>query len=292
MRVLSPLGILYRGSLTSCNYRCGYCPFRKRSESRAEIENDRAEVRRFTAWAAASERPLSILFTPWGEALVRKAYRGAIVELSHMEHVTAVGAQTNLSMSVRWLEESNRDSVRLWTTFHPSQVAAARFLRRCEELAALGVRFSVGVVGTPEGIEHAELLRRELPADVYVWINALNSGRVPTVPELHARATAVDPLFPLSASAHASRGAACRTGETVVAIDGDGEVRRCWFVKERLGNIYADDLDTMLRPRSCPARGCGCHIGYVHLERLGLAERFGRGLLQRVPDEPALLGAV
>ena len=39
--------ILYRGSLKSCNYRCGYCPFSKRRGSRREYDRDREQWLRF-----------------------------------------------------------------------------------------------------------------------------------------------------------------------------------------------------------------------------------------------------
>src|ERR1041385_7514556 len=74
----TPLSLLYRGTLESCNYDCGYCPFAKRKDSRARLAKDAAEVARFVAWAAQQQRPLRIQFTPWGEALVRRHYREAV----------------------------------------------------------------------------------------------------------------------------------------------------------------------------------------------------------------------
>ena len=29
---------------------------------------------------------------------------------------------------------------------------------------------------------------------------------------------------------------------------------------------------------------CGCHIGYIHLDELGLYEVFGEGLMERIPQ--------
>jgi hypothetical protein len=49
-----------------------------------------------------------------------------------------------------------------------------------------------------------------------------------------------------------------------------------------LGNLYVDDLDDLLGERPCPASSCGCFIGYVHLDRLGLRPRFGTGLAARM----------
>ena len=33
----------------------------------------------------------------------------------------------------------------------------------------------------------------------------------------------------------------------------------------------------------CPATACDCHIGYVHLEPLGLYDVFTGGVLERIP---------
>ncbi|GAA2645559.1 hypothetical protein GCM10009864_04710 [Streptomyces lunalinharesii] len=49
------------------------------------------------AWAAQqTDDRLSVLFTPWGEGLVRSWYRRALVELSRLPHVRRVAIQTNL----------------------------------------------------------------------------------------------------------------------------------------------------------------------------------------------------
>lgn len=142
---------------------------------------------------------------------------------------------------------------------------------------------SAGVVGMAEHVDAIEALRRELPPSVPVWVNAFKRVEDYYSPELRGRIRAVDPLFSLNEVRHPSLGRACRTGEDVLSVDGDGHVTRCHFVPERLGNLYTDALDAMLRPRPCPNATCGCHIGYVHLEHLGLEAVYGAGLLERVP---------
>jgi hypothetical protein len=37
------------------------------------------------------------------------------------------------------------------------------------------------------------------------------------------------------------------------------------------------------RERPCPRAACDCHIGYVHLEELGLDAVFGDDILVRIP---------
>src|SRR4051812_45308034 len=92
------LSILYRGPLSSCNYACWYCPFAKRRETADELTADRLALERFVRWAEAhTDVHLGILFTPWGEALVRRWYQEALIRLTAQAHVRRVAIQTNLS---------------------------------------------------------------------------------------------------------------------------------------------------------------------------------------------------
>ena len=281
------LSILYRGPLGSCNYRCAYCPFAKRASSEDELRADQAALERFVRWAkGAREHQLSILFTPWGEALVRRWYREALVELSHAAHIERVAIQTNLSAHPRWAEKADRRTLALWTTFHPTQVPYDVFLERCKAMDAIGLRYSVGVVAAPEHYRAAARLRADLSDDVYLWLNAYEKGALYDYTADEARALrAIDPLFELSRRAHDSAGKRCFAGELSLSVDGEGVVRRCHFVDPPLGNLYQEPIESMLRPRTCPNAKCDCHIGYVHLEELRLYELFGEGLMERIPKD-------
>ncbi|WP_459962207.1 STM4011 family radical SAM protein [Nocardia sp. IFM 10818] len=282
------LTLLYRGPLSSCDYDCAYCPFAKRRDSTAQLRADRDALDRFTAWARRQTGDrLSILFTPWGEGLVRSWYRRALIDLSHEPHIERVAIQTNLSCRTNWLAEADPETVALWCTYHPGQTPYDRFLAKTRELAAAGIRFSVGIVGLPEHLSHARRLRADLPEHVYLWVNAAE-GHAYTDPEAAVWA-ALDPLFPFSRHAHASAGRACRTGSTVVSVDGDGVVRRCHFVRDILGNLYDGSYRNALAPRPCPLAVCDCHIGYVHLETLPLYDVFAGGVLERIPAAPGLV---
>ncbi|MEV7323892.1 STM4011 family radical SAM protein [Streptomyces sp. NPDC093970] len=276
------LTLLYRGPLASCDYDCPYCPFAKRRDSTEQLRSDRAALERFTEWAGAqTEDRLSILFTPWGEGLVRSWYRRALVELSHRPHVRRVAIQTNLSCRTDWLTDADPGTLALWCTYHPGQTPYDRFLAKCRDLAARGIRYSVGIVGLADHLDAARRLRADLPDHVYLWVNAAE-GHTYTDAEA-ALWTDLDPLFPYSRTPHASAGLPCRTGESVVSVDGAGTVRRCHFVPAPLGNLYDGSYRAALRPRSCPLALCDCHIGYVHLETLPLYDVFAGGVLERVP---------
>lgn len=273
------LTILYRGPLASCDYDCPYCPFAKRRDDPGRLRGDRAALERFTAWVAGRDHPVSVLFTPWGEGLVRSWYRRAMVELSHLPHVRRVAIQTNFSCASGWLAEADLDTLALWVTYHPGQVTYERFLGRCRDLLGRGVRFSVGVVGLPEHLGQARRVRADLPTEVYVWVNAAE-GVVYTDDEADAW-TKIDPLFHHSRTPHRSAGLPCRTGDSVISVDGDGTVRRCHFVPAVLGNLYDDTFAP--RAEACPVAMCDCHIGYVHLETTGLYDVFAGGVLERIP---------
>jgi hypothetical protein len=285
------LTLLYRGPLASCDYDCPYCPFAKRRDTGDRLRADRAALERFAAWAAhRTDDRLSVLFTPWGEGLVRSWYRRALTELSHLPHIRRVAIQTNLSCRTDWLADADPGTLALWCTYHPGQTPYDRFLGKCRDLTARGIRFSVGVVGLPDHLQAARRLRTDLPEHVYLWVNAAE-GHAYTDPEADAW-TALDPLFPYSRHPHASAGLPCRTGESVISVDGDGTVRRCHFVRTPLGNLYDGSYRAALRPRPCPLTVCDCHIGYVHLETLPLYDVFAGGVLERVPSDDARRKAV
>ena len=278
------LSILYRGPLASCNYGCVYCPFAKHSETAAEHEEDERALNRFIAWVEDRRNDLiSVLFTPWGEALIRKRYQRALVRLTNMPNVQKAAIQTNLSCSLDWVESCDKSRLGLWTTFHPSQVSRARFVARCRELDRRAVRFSVGVVGLKEHAEEIEALRRDLPPHIYLWINAYKRSADYYNLDYAERFEAIDPLFPINNQNHPSFGRKCRCGESVISVAGDGTMRRCHFIREPIGNIYSDDFKNALRERPCSNATCGCHMGYVHMDDLKLYRIYGSGVLERIP---------
>lgn len=275
--------ILYRGSLSSCNYSCVYCPFAKTKNTRAELAQDAAELERFVEWVEGRSEQMRILLTPWGEGLIRGYYQRAMARLSHLPQVTRIAIQTNLSCRTAWMDAVDRESFALWTTFHPSQIGLDQFVARCYELEDLGIRYSVGVVALKEDLPYLEALRERLPAHRYVWANAYK--RIPdyyTAEELQ-RIERVDPLFSYNNQYHPSLGKACRAGHTAFTIDGQGDLRRCHFIKPVLGNIYQQEITELLAPSPCTNESCGCYIGYVHLEELELYETYQAGVMERIP---------
>lgn len=278
------LMLLYRGRLSSCNYDCSYCPFAKRRDSRATLQRDAADLGRFVDWVRDQTDPISVLFTPWGEGLVRRHYRDAMTTLSHLPQVQRVAIQTNLCVGLRWLDQVDRTRLALWCTWHPSEVSLDAFVGRCRGLLARGIRFSVGMVALRDGLAQIEQLRAALPESVPMWLNAYDQRTddyydAATV----ARLTAIDRYFPWNLNPPPSLGAPCRTGYRVLSVNGDGEVRRCHFVATPMGNLYDHSFARQLAPRPCPNATCDCFIGYVHREDLAVGAAYAGGALERVP---------
>jgi len=282
------LNILYRGPLESCNYDCSYCPFAKKKNTRAELQYDKMCLDKFVKWVSQQDRNISILFTPWGEALIRRYYQEAIGELSHMGHVKKVAIQTNLSSRLKWLEKTNKKHTALWTTFHPTEISVEQFLQKCNQLLQMEVKFSVGIVGKKENFDFAKQLREELPNSVYFWVNAYKRE-----PDYYSKKdieflNQVDPLFNWNNTIYQTKGKACFAGETSLSIDGEGNIYRCHFIKDKIGNIYNNTLSEILKPTNCTNESCRCYIGYYNLKELNLQKIYGDKILERIPEMTSL----
>lgn len=280
------LQILYRGDLSDCNYSCYYCPFRIHVNTVQQLEKDREDLSRFVHWVkenSSEERIVEILFTPFGEALVRQWYRDAITELSNLPYVSKVAIQTNLSCDLQWLNHCG-DSVALWTTFHPNMVSVDDFLNQCHWLSNNEIRHSVGVVGIKEHFSMIKELRKNLCDDIYLWVNAYKHEENYYSADDITLLTDIDPHFHHNLGEYPTKGAKCRTGLSVVSIEGDGDLYRCNFIKVKRGNIFEECIDKLLWESPCCNEGCHCHIGYIHLEEMAFSTLYGNGILERIPQ--------
>ena len=164
--------------------------------------------------AGAATHRLSVLFTPWGEGLTRSlvpATRWST--LSPPAARRRVAIQTNLAAGSDWLAEADPDALALWATYHPGQVAGERFLASCRDLVARGVPLLASASSAcPSTSPRRAALRADLPAEVYLWVNAAEGHRY--TDRRGGRWTAIDPLFGYSARPHAVAGRPCRAGET------------------------------------------------------------------------------
>jgi len=278
------LTILYRGLLSSCNYGCEYCPFAKSAATAGELARDRQALVRFTDWIASqNDWDFSILFTPWGEALIHRWYQQALAQLSYLPNVRKVAIQTNLSGQLDWLKLADANTLAFWVTFHPEWADRQQFLSQCLTLDRLKFKFSVGMVGFTRFKAEIAALRESLPAHIYLWINAVKRELPDLSPGDRDFFTQIDPLYPLNTQYYPAWGQYCRAGSSVISVDGDGTMRRCHFIKQPIGNIYDRNFAESLFDRPCTNQTCHCHIGYVHLDYLNLDQVFGTGILERIP---------
>ena len=263
----SPLTFLYRGSLTLCNYACDYCPFGKTVFDSENLNADRIEVQRFVERIeCCNDHDLSLMFIPWGEALIHEHYQQALIRLSHVQAMQTVAAQTNLSKPPDWLEDAEPQKTALWCTFHPTQTTSDTFLDHLDILNTLSIRYSIGMVGRDELFDAGLQLRKKLAPHVTFWVNPLDDDIDAYTPERIKQWSQLDPLFSLTAKHRQTVNTKCRCGDSVFTVSGNGDLRCCPFTKEVIGNIYnkSNILPTTAPP--CPNDQCNCFIGYIHWE--------------------------
>lgn len=277
--------LYYRGRLSSCNYSCNYCPFALKKNSRIELNQDKSELNRFVDWVSEQKEAVlyNVMFTPWGEALIRDCYKQAFVKLSHLPHVYRVCSQTNLSCDVTWLKAACRESSALWVSYHPEEVDFDAFLKKCKWLYQNNIIYSVGMVGLKEYIPILKQLRKKLPVDVYLWVNAFKEQSDYYLQEDIEALLAIDPLFNINHRNYDSYGLQCRTGNTSFLVGEKGELNRCHFVKQPMGNLYDDNLCDILKKELCPNQVCECYLGYVHLNQKNINLLYGDRVLERIP---------
>ena len=275
------LTFLYRGSFSACNYACDYCPFAKTDATDAVLETDRRELKRFVEHIeSGAYRNVSLMFIPWGEALVHEHYQQAMVSLSRCASVQTVVVQTNLSIVPHWIRNCDHEKIALWCTFHPTQTDVNSFLHRLEILEHHAVRYSVGVVGRDDLFDDAMLLRNRLPSHVTMWVNPLDDDIKMYSPELLKKWSQIDPLFPLTAKKRLTAGTKCRCGNSVFTISGNGDLHRCPFAKKTLGHLYAGLLPK--NDPSCPNECCDCFIGYIHWESDSFRKHYAEPPMARI----------
>ena len=212
------------------------------------------------------------MLVPYGEALVHRYYHEAIARLIKTEAIEKAGCQTNLSFSVRDFlacldSEANnnnfRSKLRLWCSFHPSQTSLDSFLGKCMELYANGIRFSAGAVGIPKHIKLIEELRRQLPDNIYLWINAMEGSHKKYTQSEIDSFLAIDPLFFHELAEYPARSGFCMGGKESIFVEGNGDVFACVISRKKIGNIYSDACDSWLNvPQICRAVNCHCYLAY------------------------------
>jgi MoaA/NifB/PqqE/SkfB family radical SAM enzyme len=283
--------VLFRTRLEWCNYTCHYCPWNaERTRGSATLfEEDARRVARVVDRVAELSRPVEFFITPKAEYLVLPYWREAVARLCALPQVERVTVQTNLSFDLAaFLGTLPEGKLALWTTCHPTEVdekGREELFANWALLRERGVPFSVGIVGTRENIPFAQALRRRLPADVYLWVNAYKREADYYSPADLAALRNIDPWFDLNNQHYPSLGQPCTAGQRAVYLDDEGDLRRCFFVGDVIGNLFRDGWRTLEAPLGCPVRTCHCYVGQMHVVELGYRDVYGKYLAARIPLE-------
>jgi MoaA/NifB/PqqE/SkfB family radical SAM enzyme len=283
--------VLLRTRLEWCNYTCHYCPWNATAKrGPAEVfHEDEARLGRILVRVAELPDPVEFFITPKAEYLVLPYWRAAVGRLLAMPQVRRVTVQTNLSFDLEpFLDGVDASKLALWTTYHPTEVPESELESLHDKWRLLrrrGVRFSVGIVGTHENLPHLRRLRARLDPDVYLWVNAYQREPNYYTPEQLEEVRAVDPYFDLNNQHFPSRGRPCSAGQRAVYLDDEGDLRRCFFVGEVIGNLFRDGWRTLDGPRPCPKDTCHCYVGHMHIVELGFRSIYGDDLAVRIPRE-------
>ena len=277
--------IYYRGSLDFCNYKCEYCPFSKSSANDEKLEIDRFELKRFVEKIRENESALSIFFIPYGEALIHKYYMQTIAELSCRENIKGVGIQTNNSFSVDMFNSiikeygASKEKLRLWCSFHPSQIDVDSFYRQCEKIIESDIAFSVGAVAISSNLGMITELREKLPSQVYLWLNRADGAVKDYTEEEIAKFTSIDPYFQLEVTRPKSDFLNCSAGKTSVLVNANGKLVPCVYARSSFGNFYTERRVSEF----CRSGACNCFISYSNRENIELLNRFGEEKRFRMP---------
>lgn len=279
--------IYYRGHLRSCNYRCSYCPFAKHPFSATELEKDKVQLHHFTEWMKQQIGVSSIMFVPYGEALIHDYYIKALADLSKQENIKRISCQTNLSFAAdKFVEQLKSEDailskINLWATYHDEMIEEDLFANKVYDLSQ-HINICVGVVGTPSMIPKLLEFRAKLPPFVYLWVNAMDGLKRKYTNEELQSIQSIDPLFSLEQVNPKADINNCNAAINSLFVETDGNVFACNRSKSKLGNIYTNEP---LASRLCKTRACDCFLSYVHRTDMKQIKMFADGRFIRVPEK-------
>ena len=269
--------IFYRGFLTSCNYACSYCPFSKRTMSKAQREKDEKALWRFVEERKQEQEKHAVQIVPYGEALLHEYYWRALATLSRIATEEYTGCQTNLSFPVERMlqvyeeQQGKKEKLRLWCTFHPSMITVGEFVEQCRKLEMAGVAFCVGMVGDPEEIPALLELRKRLPDSVYVWVNKMEGRKEMYTKEEVETFQSIDPCFFLQLKHWKADLRKCHPS---YFYEGDGSRYYCNLHAAARGAKGAE---------GCGRSECNCYLAYSNRTDIEELAAFGSYPAFRIP---------
>ncbi len=320
MRFMNRSVILYRGSLKSCNYHCSYCPFSKHPASKREESLDRERWFRFVESIEAGfrggdmpKRYGGVMVTPYGEALNHLWYWEGIARMSALDKMDRVGVQTNLSfpeeksLAVFHDMGGKLEKLCLWATFHPEMVPAGTFAEKCRKLGKMGISLCAGAVGVPGTAGLLMELKKQLPNEVYLWVNKMDGMKREYTPEEKRQFLEIDPYFWRELEIVPADESQCRERAFVEA---DGSMRVCnisrkmgesWYGQgkatgevcsgqegrqHRTGSTEQEKRQADVTVSKCGRRTCSCYLAYGGRQDWMNHLMFGDYPVFRIPRRP------
>jgi hydroxymethylpyrimidine pyrophosphatase-like HAD family hydrolase/MoaA/NifB/PqqE/SkfB family radical SAM enzyme len=282
--------ICFRGFLSSCNYSCSYCSFAKSRLCETELMKDKECLNRFCNFIDSTEfrNEISVFLTPYGEGLIHQYYIDTIVRLALNPKCRVISCQTNLSFNadafIRSLKASKVDlsKIKLWASCHPEMVSIDEFVNKVNQLKA-SIDLCTGIVAIPEDLQNVFELRKRLPKDIYMWINAKEREKTKYSHSQVKSLIQADPLFSRELQKYRVQNSCCHAGNDSVFIRANGDVFPCHMNKKRLFNIYTDSGP--VPPFQCNRRFCDCYLAYSHRFNSNLGRYFGDYVPVRVPHK-------
>ena len=270
--------VLYRGILKSCNYQCSYCPLSKRPVSDRELRKDRSRWEAFVCSLEEKQKALQIgavMVVPYGEALIHDWYREGLARITRIPGIEAAGIQTNLSVGAKKVLEDftgqggELEKLRIWATFHPEMTKIQEFSRDVKEISQAGIHICAGAVGAPEYLEGLKELKKALPKEVYLWINAMDGLKRPYSQEEIRQWEEIDPYFSRELFTPPGNKEVCRER---LLVEGDGRLRICnispvlgksWEELCAEAEAVLDSEDGVSFPEPvCARKRCSCYLAY------------------------------
>ncbi len=291
-----PLFIISDAPPSSCNYRCPYC-FYHRSIGFEPFEDQfQSWIRAMRAALDRIRRPLYLCIGPRGEPVEVERWWPVFREVLSHAHVRRAAFVSNLSRPIApFIEGLDPERIGVTGTIHPSQwkdkeLGFAAFAENVAYLHRIGVKIVLNYVLTPYQIDDyprykAYFEERGVPVTCNLFRGVHKGKEYPesyspdewAIVKRHMSDIPYDYLF--QSKERSPLGNRCTASRHAINMEADGSVFPCYFVRERLGSIFDEELMLLDENMVCSAQECVCkwsiplqeeyvrdyrHVGNIH----------------------------